>query len=68
MTQVEQQSSLDSQKYDRELTEFDRHLVVTYYRRGKTNLKLKNYAAALQDFDAAIKLEPKNVKDYLIRG
>jgi tetratricopeptide (TPR) repeat protein len=59
---VEQTSNSQSQHYHQVLTEFDRNLVATYYQRGKTNLKLKNYRAALQDFSTILEIDPQKLR------
>ncbi len=57
-----------SQKiYHHAIAQFDRHSIKTYYKRGKTYLKLKEYTKAIDDFNTVLQLEPEDTKAYLIR-
>lgn len=40
----------------------------TYYEQGNTKYNLKQYAAAIADYDNAIRLKPDHVKAYYNRG
>ena len=50
------------------IAKYERDLIETYYKRGKTYLKLQEYALAIKDFNTVLKLDPQNTKTYLIRG
>ena len=39
-----------------------------YNNRGTTEVLLKNYKGAIEDFNQAIKLNPKNAESYINRG
>ncbi|KAH8406976.1 hypothetical protein KR222_002132, partial [Zaprionus bogoriensis] len=58
-----------AKEYDNALKEYDRAIVYdpeqaarSYNNRAVTNIKLKNYLAAIEDCEACLQLEPDNVK------
>lgn len=41
---------------------------LTYYQRGRTHMKLKNYRKAVADFSKTVELNPKIINAFFFRG
>ena len=47
---------------------FGRNFVYGYYNRGNVSSALKDYRAALEDYDKALELDPEFAEAYFNRG